>query len=521
MARTKIVCTIGPSCQEEEMLRQLMLSGMDVARLNFSHGSHEVHGQWVERLKKVAASLGHPLCILQDLSGPKVRIGTFEGGQVFLKPGQEFILTTDNVIGNENRVQVAFEGLVGLAQGATRALLADGLIELKVKEIRGREVVTEVSVGGWLSDRKGISFPGRSLPLDALTEKDLRDLKVGLDLDVDYVALSFVRSHMDVLKLRSLICDHGSRAKVVAKLERPEALEDLEAILDASDAVMVARGDLGIELEPEKVPLVQKRIIREAQRRDVFVITATQMLESMVHNPWPTRAEASDVANAVLDGTDAVMLSGETATGKYPVRAVEMMERIIRQTESDGLFKTSRQNERSIHRGSFAGAIAWAAAETAEITGAKAICAFTQSGATARLISKMHPQVAVIGLCPDEKVLRQLNLAWGVTPLKVDYVDNTDDMIQEVERAILEKNRDPLGAHVVLVAGLPLGKPGSTNLMKVHRIGEIGENREAAQELIAISPERFFLSGFALPHRKYRRFTCRIISRLFELPGPI
>lgn len=468
MARTKIVCTIGPSCDSLETLKSMIAAGMDVARLNFSHGTHETHRRSYERIRQAAEESGEPVSIMQDLSGPKIRIGQFEQGKVFLKPDQDFILYADPVMGTENKVHVGFEGFAQLAREGGRILLADGLIELRVKEVHEREVLTEVTVGGWLSDRKGISFPGSSLPLKAMTEKDYADLDFGLELGVDYVALSFVRSHKDIKRLKKLISEKGAKARTVAKLERPEALEDLEAILDASDAVMVARGDLGIEMEPEKVPMVQKRIIREASVRDVYVITATQMLESMIHNPWPTRAETSDVANAVLDGTDAVMLSGETATGEFPVRAVSMMERIIRYAEGEA----ERSRYQSVHRYSFPGATGWAASEVAELVSAKVICAFTRSGASARLISKLHPPVEVVGLTPDKKVMHQLNLAWGVRPLSARQVAGADDMIEEVERVLLENGLAEPGDAVVIVAGYPFGEAGTTNLLHLHRMKE-------------------------------------------------
>jgi len=472
MARTKIVCTIGPASEQLETQRAMLEAGMDAARLNFSHGTPQSHRVLHQRLRQVAREAGQPLCLIQDLAGPKIRIGTFSEGSVFLRPGDPFTLTTEPLEGDEKQVHVPFDSLTDVAQAGRRILLADGLIELQIVQVQPPRVVTEVQVGGWLSDRKGICFPGQALPLAALTPKDRRDLEVGLELGMDYIALSFVRSHQDVLELKALIAERNSPAKVIAKLERPEALEDLEAILEVSDAVMVARGDLGIELEPEKVPLIQKRIIQEAQHRDVYVITATQMLESMIHSPRPTRAETSDVANAVLDGTDAVMLSGETATGEYPVRAVEIMERIVRETESAGLKQRDRRAHESIHQGSFPGAISWAAGHIAEITGARAICAFTHSGATAKLISKSHPRVPIVGLTPSQGVLTQLNLAWGVTPVEANPVPGLDEMIEEVERVIRAQQLADVGDTIVIVAGFPFGRPGLTNLLKIHRVGE-------------------------------------------------
>jgi pyruvate kinase len=471
-AKTKIVCTIGPACEEESVMRRMVRAGMSVARLNFSHGTHESHQQLYHKLRKVASELEVPLCILQDLSGPKIRIGRFQEEKVFLKPGETFYLTTEEKPGTEREVSVDFPEMPDVVRQGGRILLADGLIELEVKQVAPSWVKTEVMVGGFLSDHKGISFPGQTIPLEAMTDKDYEDLAFGLSLGVDYVALSFVRRHEDIAALKKLIREHQSEARVVAKLERPEALEDLEAILDETDVVMVARGDLGIEMPPEKVPLIQKRIIREARKRDVFVITATQMLESMIQSPRPTRAEASDVANAVLDGTDAVMLSGETATGKYPVRTVEIMHRIVREAESADQKIFQRRMEDSIHKKMFSGSIAWAAGRLAEMTDAVAICAYTLSGTTARLISKTRPPVPILGLTPSEKVCRQLNLAWGVTPMQTQLVPTLREMVDEVERMVQEEKVATPGDTILIVAGFPLEQQGLTNLLKIHRVGQ-------------------------------------------------
>ncbi len=473
MARTKIVCTIGPACGELETMRAMLRAGMSVARLNFSHGNPEQMSQWVANLREAARLETRHLCILQDLSGPKVRIGRFAEGKVFLKPGDKFMLTERDVPGDVHSVHVPIPQLSDLCAGTSRLMLADGMLELKVLKVEGDDVYTEVVVGGWLSDRKGISFPGQALPIDPLTKKDLADLKTGLALDVDYVALSFVRNHKDIRQLRQLLKDAGSEAKICAKLERPEALDDLEAIIQASDAVMVARGDLGIELAPEKVPLAQKRIIREAQRLGVYVVTATQMLESMIANAWPTRAEASDVANAVLDGTDAVMLSGETATGEYPVRAVEMMTRIIEETETSPLLVRDKRREGQSHLHTVAGSISWAAAELAEMNSARAICAFTQSGSTARLIAKSQPQAPIIGLSPNPRVLRQMCIARGVQPVLANDVHDLNEMVHEVERLALQEGFAAIGEPILITAGFPFGPPHRTNLLKVHKVGDL------------------------------------------------
>ncbi len=473
MAGTKIVCTIGPASSSEEQMRALIRAGMSVARLNFSHGSMDTHREWVRRLRRIAAEEGAPLCIMQDLSGPKVRIGHFSEGRVFLSPGQPFSLTDESITGSISGVQVDIEDLAGLARGCERLMLADGMIELRVTGISGRTVQTEVVVGGYLSDRKGIAFPGRALPIDPLTEKDIADLQVGIEEDVDYIALSFVRGRHDMDELRRRVDAAGSRAGLIAKLERPEALDDLDGILDASDGVMVARGDLGIEMAPEEVPLAQKRIIREATRAGKYVITATQMLESMIHNSWPTRAEASDVANAVLDGTDAVMLSGETATGDNPVRVVEMMRRIIVATEGSRELRRPERRRDLSEDGNEYLAIAWAAVEMAEMTGAKAIVAYTESGTTARLVSKRRPDVPVIGMTQDPRVLRQINLGRNIVPDLVTDVKGLDSLLRVVDKRVMELGQAAEDDKVIVVAGLTMGADWKTNVIKLHRVGSL------------------------------------------------
>jgi pyruvate kinase len=452
-------------------MRALIRAGMDVARLNFSHGEERTHREWIQRLRRIAGEEKAPLCIIQDLKGPKIRVGTFIDDKVLLKVGEAFTLTTRKVDGDDRQVSVPFEGLTAMSRGADRLMLADGTIELRVREVTETDVVTEVAVGGYLSDNKGLSFPGQPLPLEAMTDKDRADLVVGLEESVDYVALSFVRSARDILILRDLIQQAGSTAGVIAKLERPEALDELEAILEVVDGVMVARGDLAIELSPEKVPMAQKRIITEAGRRGRWVITATQMLESMIKNPWPTRAEASDVANAVLDGTDAVMLSGETATGDHPVRVVEIMERVLLEAEK------SEQYRAAVYRGcdtqGTAGqGIACALGDLVQLIDVKAICAFTTTGATARLISKAVSTVPVLGLTPDAHVARQINLGRGVLPIQSAPVYGLDAMLAEVEREVLQGHYAAIGDTIVVVAGFPFNAHMRTNLIKIHQLGE-------------------------------------------------
>lgn len=469
--KTKIICTIGPASCEVEQLRELIRAGMSVARLNFSHGDEATHREWIRRLREAADAEGFPLCIMQDLSGPKVRIGYFDGGKVFLSPGAEFTLTTRDVPGSKTEVNVPLSDLVGMASRTRRLMLSDGTIELRVIKASGTDVHCEVVVGGYLSDRKGISFPGLPLPLDPLTDKDRADLLIGIDEGVDYVALSFVQNHQNIVDLKELIKAGGSQAGVIAKLERPEALDDLEAIIEASDGVMVARGDLAIEIAPEKVPLAQKRVIREATRRGKYSITATQMLETMVHSQWPTRAEASDVANAVLDGTDAVMLSAETATGDHPVRVVEIMARIINATEEGGE-QNAHHQRRQPGTLPVAAAIAQTVVNLSTLIHAEAICCFTSTGTTARLISKGRPEIPILGLSSHPETLRRINMGRGIIPLATAHVHGIDEMLGEVERAALDAGHAGPGDTLIITAGFPIGEEWGTNLVKVHRVGD-------------------------------------------------
>ena len=469
--KTKIICTIGPASCEVDQMRQLIRAGMSVARLNFSHGDEATHREWIRRLRQAADAENFPLCIMQDLSGPKVRIGYFAEGKVFLSPGAEFCLTTREVQGSETEVNVPLPDLVGMAARTKRLMLSDGTIELQVSEASGTDVHCKVVVGGFLSDRKGISFPGLPLPLDPLTDKDRADLLVGIDEGLDYIALSFVQNHQNIVELKKLIKDGGSSAGVIAKLERPEALDDLEAIIDAADGVMVARGDLAIEIAPEQVPLAQKRVLHQASLRGKYSITATQMLETMVHSQWPTRAEASDVANAVLDGTDAVMLSGETATGDHPVRVVEMMARIIRATE-DGGARTPEHRRRTTQKLPVPEAIAQSVVSLSRLIQAEAICCFTGQGTTARLISKCRPEIPILGLSSHPETLRRINLGRGIIPLATAQIQGIDEMLAEVERAALEAGHAGPGATLIIAAGFPIGEEWGTNLVKVHRVGD-------------------------------------------------
>ncbi len=482
MRRTKIVATIGPATESEERLEAIIRAGADVIRLNFSHGSHEGHARVIERVRRIAARLHLPVAILQDLQGPKIRTGALAGGSpVLLADGARFTLTTRPLEGTAAAVSTTYAGLPQDVRPGDRILLDDGLIELRVEAVQGQDVVTRVIHGGLLGEHKGINLPGIATQAPALTEKDREDLAFGLAQGVDYVALSFVRRAEDVLALRQAIAEsmpspigRGTGGEggpgVIAKLEKPQALDNLDSILEVCDGVMVARGDLGVELSPQQVPIAQKTIIEAANRTQRFVITATQMLESMMTHPRPTRAEASDVANAIFDGTDAVMLSGETAVGAYPVEAVTMMAAIAEEAEAH----LARWGSPMLHRGvtqDDALAIVRAARELAEERGVRAICAFTRTGRTARLMSKERPQAPILAFTPFESVRRYLALAWGVVPCLLEHRASVEEMLAGVEEALKARGLVQPGDQVVVTGGLPVDVQTPTNFIKLHTVG--------------------------------------------------
>lgn len=466
---SKIVCTIGPASRSPRMIRKLMEAGMDVARLNFSHGSHEEHGQNIDMLREAAVELKKPLAILADLQGPKIRTGLMAGGtKVLLRAGQRFTITTAKVLGDSTRVSTVFRPLPHEVKSRDRILLADGIIELRVEKVKGQEVICQVANGGLLGENKGINLPGVKLRVPALTEKDRADLRFALKHGADYIAVSFVRRPEDVLLAKSLIRRAGRDTPVVAKLEKPEAIENLEAILTVSDAVMVARGDLGVEMNPERVPVVQKNIIARAREFRRPVITATQMLESMTENPRPTRAEASDVANAIFDGTDAVMLSAETATGKYPIETVAMMARIIKEAEgSIHEFPRPVTQERLKIPETVAELVCHASRELHM----RLIAVFTHSGFTARLVSRYRPLVPIVAFSPDAPTRRRMALMWGVTPRSISDIAKIDGLAAIAEKRLLEERFVKKGDVIGIVAGTPMGIRGTTNFMKFHVIG--------------------------------------------------
>jgi pyruvate kinase len=473
MKKAKIVSTLGPASSSEEMLERLIAAGVDVFRLNFSHGSQEDHTNLVERVRRVAGKMNRPVAILQDLQGPKIRVGKLATEPILLVAGARIIITTRDVPGDIHCIPTTYDGLPRDVRPADRVSLDDGNIELIVREVFGNDVVCEVVVGGPLKSNKGINLPGVRVSAPSLTTKDRSDLELGIALDVDYVALSFVREADDVREVQHIISSAGKEIPVIAKLERGEAIDHLDEILKVAGGVMVARGDLGVEVSPEDVPVLQKRIIAAANQAGVLVITATQMLESMTDNPRPTRAEASDVANAIFDGTDAVMLSGETAVGKYPVQTVQMMVRIIETAEASMKSNLPNLSTYSMDGSlSFPDAIGQAAAAVSSGVSTKAIVAFTQSGSTARLISKRRPRPPIIAFTPSERIWRQLCLCWGTTPRLIAQIEQTDRMVSEVEARLLLEGTVRVGDTLVILAGAPITARAETNLLKLHRVGE-------------------------------------------------
>ena len=468
--RAKIVCTIGPASSQR--LGELIQAGMDVARLNFSHGAYSEHAEVVADIRRLSMEMNHPVAILQDLQGPKIRTGRYTDGPLALQTGQTFVITTDEIIGDVERVSTTYKSLPEDVDEGDEILLSDGLLRLVVRRIQGAEVECEVVDGGVLRERAGINLPGAELSVPSMTQKDREDLEFGIAQKVDYVALSFVRRADDISELKELLRRANVPIGAVAKLEKPQAIQDLDAIIEAADVVMVARGDLGVELSPERVPAVQKRIILAAVRAGKPVITATQMLESMIEHPRPTRAEASDVANAIFDGTDAVMLSGETAVGKYPVAVVGMMDRIVREAESELEFKPDHRRRRRAEELplNFPDAIADAAGRVAVDIQAAAIVAFTQTGFTAQLISKYRPTHPVFAFTPHDRVLCRLCLHWGIYPRRIDFVADTDQMITKIDKMLCAEGQVQAGDNLVILAGMPATQQGTTNLLRLHQV---------------------------------------------------
>jgi pyruvate kinase len=480
MRRTKIVATVGPASRSPQTLERLIQAGVNVFRLNFSHGTHEEHLGVIRSVRDISARLHRPVALLQDLSGPKIRTGEVAGNGVELAKGGRLSITTDtSVVGTAELISTTYEPLPRDVKAGDPILLDDGNLELRVVGVSGGHVECEVVDGGTLRSHKGMNLPGVALSTPALTEKDRRDLVFGIQHQVDYLAMSFVRRAEDVLEAKALVRSMGEATPVIAKIEKPEAVENLEAILAAADGVMVARGDLGVELGTEDVPIVQKRIIALANVAGKVVITATQMLESMIDNPRPTRAEASDVANAILDGTDAVMLSGESAVGKYPVETVETMARIAAYTEEHGMgsmHSRRADGRRSDLPPALAGpstpvtrSLTRVAVSVAEELGCKLILAFTESGATARLVAGHRPRVPVVAVTHEDRVYRQLALWWGVVPIKSEFVENTDDLLAEGVARLTARGLVKKGDTILMLSGHSIAA-AATNMLRVHTI---------------------------------------------------
>jgi len=473
MRRTKIVCTLGPASNNVPVLRELISAGMDVARLNFSHGTHGEHAATIAFARQTAQEQEQNLALLLDTKGPEIRIGTFPGGSITLKAGEQFTLTIRDVPGSKEKVSVNYPGIVNDVKAGMKVLLDDGLIVMDVLDVTAEEVRCSVEIGGELSNRKGLNIPGAILNLPAISAQDREDILFAINNDLDFIAASFVRNADDVLAIRAILEANRSGIQIIAKIESQEGVDNIEKILAAADGIMVARGDLGVEIPAEDVPLVQKMIISRCNAAGKPVITATQMLDSMMRNPRPTRAEASDVANAIFDGTDAVMLSGETAVGKYPLEAVKTMARIAMRAETAMHYARILESFELPKERSVTDAISYATCHAAQELGAAAIITATQSGFTARNVSKYKPKARIIAVTPRETVARRLALTWGVFPLLCRPTSTTDEMFSAAIEASLQSGYIDNGDLVLITAGVPAGLSGTTNLMRVHTVGEI------------------------------------------------
>lgn len=467
LPKTKIVCTIGPASNSFQAIKAMIENGLSVARLNFSHGTHKEHGELIRMIRKAASEAGRPVAVLQDLCGPKIRVGEIPAPGIRLASGQTMILTTGTKPARGNRIPVSFSGLPSQVKVGDRILLADGLMDLTVRKTSASEIECKVVTGGTLTSHKGINLPTSSLDIPAITEKDRRDLLFGLDMDVDYIAMSFVRTAGDIHDLKKIIHRHNKPTPVIAKVEKHEALEHIDAILEAADGIMVARGDLGVEIALENVPNIQKSLVRKANMLGKPVVIATQMLRSMVESPRPTRAEAADVANGVLDGADAVMLSEETAMGKYPIEAVKYMARIAASAEEE--YHHRRYLQVMPKRGT-AESVSYSAAVLAKNLDAGAVVATTRSGFTAAHISRYRPIQPVIALSPDENTVRRLTLYWGVMPFFLPIIEDTDEMVEQAAMAALEKGHVHKGDRIVITAGRPIWEMGTTNMLWVKEL---------------------------------------------------
>jgi len=469
MRRAKIVCTLGPAVESPEKVKELIEAGMNMARLNLSHGSYEEHQGRLDRVRAAAKEAGKAVAVLVDLQGPKIRLGRFENGPHELSRGDIFTITTDEVAGTKERVGTTYQGLPGDCKVGDRILIDDGRVTVEVLEVKGNDVITKCIQPGFVSNNKGINLPGVAVSVPAMSEKDEDDLRWGLRAGADFIALSFVRNAADVMVVHAIMDEVGIRVPVIAKIEKPQAVVNLEEIIAAFDGIMVARGDLGVELPIEDVPMVQKRCVELSRDAAKPVIVATQMLDSMMSNSSPTRAEATDCANAVLDGADALMLSGETAVGEFAIQAVQTMARIIERTEQLGLDRIRPLTKDPRTKG---GAITKAAAEVGETLGAKFLVTFTQSGDSARRISRLRSVIPILAITPDIGTYNRLALTWGVESFVTPMVKHTDEMVLQADKMLIDGKRAHIGEPVMIVAGSPPGIPGSTNAMRVHIVGD-------------------------------------------------
>ncbi|MCR4834468.1 MAG: pyruvate kinase [Butyrivibrio sp.] len=470
MRRTKIICTIGPASESEENLREIMKAGMNIARFNFSHGSHAEHKRKFERIRKLREELQLPIATMLDTKGPEIRLKDFKNGKEMLEAGQKFTLTTREVEGTKDIVSVTYTDLPKDCREGMRILLDDGLIELHVDKVNDTDIECTVENGGKISDKKGVNVPGAVLTMPYLSEQDTSDIIFGCEMGFDFIAASFVRTRQDVLDIRNILKEHNSPMKIISKIESIQGIANLEEILDESDGIMVARGDLGVELPFEEVPVQQKKMIKLAEAQGKYVITATQMLDSMIHNPRPTRAEATDVANAIYDGTTAIMLSGETAAGDYPIEAVKTMAKIAERTEKDIDYVGRLKKRDSNHVNDVTTAISHATCTVAAEVEADAIISVTMSGFTARMVSKYKPSCPVIACAVNPTVCRQTNLLWGVIPLHIRQEDTADELFREAVSSAITAGYIKKGDKVVITAGVPLGISGRTNMIRVEEV---------------------------------------------------
>lgn len=469
MRKTKIICTIGPASESEEKLKELMLAGMNVARFNFSHGTHKEQLEKYNRVLKVRKELKLPVATLLDTKGPEIRLRDFEGGKVELKAGQTFTLTTEEILGNSEKAAITYVNLKNDINVGTTILIDDGLIEMVVEEITGNDIVCKVINGGYVSNHKGVNVPGAVLSMPYISAVDRDDIIFGVEHGFDYIAASFARTKEDILEVRKILDERGSKIKIIAKIENMQGINNLEEIIQVSDGIMVARGDMGVEVAMEEVPILQKKMIRMAVAQGKHVITATQMLESMIHNPRPTRAEATDIANAIYDGTTAIMLSGESAAGQYPVEAVKTMDRIARRAEQENGYRTRmlKEQDGKDDTTDITTAISHATCSVAMDLKAAAIITVTMSGFTANMIARYKPDCRIIGCTVDEKVCRQLNLLWGVTPVLIKKEETTDELFEEAVFKAKQAGLVKSGDRVVITAGVPLGIAGNTDMIHV------------------------------------------------------